>query len=244
MRRFHVHLLALVFVTLALPMGAQNATSTFSSYSRPVTTEHQANIGRPVTSGVLDFYATEFFVSGARNVLGTWGSSPSDPGFVNQPINLGASTAMFGTQLGEEIDLFGAGSNIIVNRIIPFHIFSMDVAHLYSTVFAPLTLSPFTLTVFGFGSGTGGATIQQSFTIAAPPVTGGFQTPVLQTLTFDNRWRSLDNVWWFQGTGSASAHQFTNVNATLVPEPGTYALTLAGLLVIGGLRARARRPRR
>ncbi|MES2525044.1 MAG: PEP-CTERM sorting domain-containing protein [Gemmatimonadota bacterium] len=239
MRRFHRHLLAVAVVTLAQSAGAQQtATSTFGEYSRPVTTEHQAAIGRPVTSGVLDFYATEFFASGARNVLGTWGTN--DATSVNRPSNLGSATTMFGTQANEEIDIFGRGSNVVVGPRIDFHLHSMDVAHLYSTALSPFALVPFTLTFSGFGPGTGGALIQQSFTIAAPPVINGVQTPFLQTITFDNRWRSLQNVWWFQGAGSGSAHQFTNVNATLVPEPGTYALMLAGLVVVAVLRSRRR----
>jgi hypothetical protein len=242
MHRFTVRLLALSVVTLALPLGAQqNATSTFSSYASPVTTEHQAAVGRPVTSGVLDFYATERFVAGARNVLGTWGSSPADPGFVNRPINLGTSTAMFGTQLGEEIDIFGTGSDIVLNRFVTFSMHSMDVAHLYSTAYSPAGLLPFTLSVLGFGPSTGNTTIQQIFSIAAPSVIAGVQTPVLQTLTFDNRWRAMSNVWWFQSNSSSTAHQFTNIDATLVPEPGTYALMFVGLMGVGAVRARRRR---
>jgi hypothetical protein len=242
MHRFHVPLLVLAAVTLAPPAGAQqNATSTFSAYSSPVTTEYQAAIGRPVTSGVLDFYATEFFVAGARNVLGTWGSSPSDPGFVNRPTNLGTSTAMFGTQLGEEIDVFGTGSDVVLNRLAPFAIYSMDVAHLYSTAYSPAGLLPFTLSVFGFGPGTGNLQIQQNFTIAAPSAIAGVQNPVLQRITFDSRWQLMSNVWWFQSSSSSTVHQFTNVNATLLPEPGTYALMLVGMIGLGALRARQRR---
>jgi hypothetical protein len=240
MHRFHTPLLVLAAVTLALPAGAQqNATSTFSAYSSPVATEHQAAVGRPVTSGVLDFYATELFVSGARNVLGTWGTG--DATSVNRPTNLGTSTAMFGTQAGEEIDIFAAGSDIVLGPFVPFSIYSMDVAHLYSTAFSPFALVSFTLSFFGFGPGTGNAVIQQNFTIAAPPVIAGVQNPVLRTITFDNRWQAMENVWWNQGSGSGSAHQFTNVNATVIPEPGTYALMLAGLIGVGVLQVRRRR---
>src|SRR5215208_1215356 len=113
MRRLRLLLLAFFVSAGALPTAAQvQAVSTFGEYSSPFTTEFQATIGRPVQSGVLDFYASEFFVPGgtARNVLGTWGTSPSDPGSVNRPTNISTSTAMFGTRPNEEIDVFGAGS--------------------------------------------------------------------------------------------------------------------------------------
>src|SRR4051812_31378076 len=95
--------LALAIIAIGGPAGAQ-VKSTFSTFTSPTTTEYPAAIGAPVTSGVLDFYDTDFFVAGARNVLGTWGTV--DAGKVNRPTNVGGSNTMFATQLGEEVDIF------------------------------------------------------------------------------------------------------------------------------------------
>src|SRR5881227_1726128 len=62
----------------------------------------------------------------------------------------------------------------------------------------------------------------------------------LQTLTFHSCWSDMDNVWWLQSTGSATATQFTNVSAVLLPEPGTYVLTLTGLVGLALARLRRR----
>src|SRR4051794_27968619 len=117
--------LAIVATIAAAPASAQVVTSTFSEFTSQTTTEFQAAIGRPVTSGILDFYDTELFVAGARNVLGTWGTSLSDPGSVNRPTNVGSSNTMFATQLGEEVDLFGTGTDVILGTFRPFSLFSM-----------------------------------------------------------------------------------------------------------------------
>jgi hypothetical protein len=120
-----------------------------------------------------------------------------------------------------------------------FSLFSIDVAHLYSTAFVP-TLQNFTLTFSG--SYPVGSVIQQSFLVTVPPAgPDGIQRPLLQTLTFDARWRGLDNVWWGQGSALSTLHQFTNVTAAVVPEPGTYVLLATGL---AGLALVARRRRR
>src|SRR5205809_6765783 len=130
MRRLSPLVCVLTRLAIALPARAQ-VISNFSNYSSPTTTEFQAAVGRPVTSGVLDFYDTELFVAGARNVLGTWGTSAADAGSVNRPTNAGSSTTMFATQLGEEIDIFGTGTDIVLGTFRPFSLFSIDVAHLY-----------------------------------------------------------------------------------------------------------------
>jgi hypothetical protein len=239
MRRLSPLASVLTALALALPARAQ-VVSNFNNYSSPFTTEFQAAIGRPVTSGVLDFYDTDAFVAGARNVLGTWGTSPSDPASVNRPTNVGASTTMFATQLGEEIDIFGAGSDIVLGLFRPFSLFSIDVGHLYSPAYAPFTLTPITLTFFGFGPSTSNVVIQQVFTIPVPTAIGGVQRPLLQTLTFDSRWSVMNNVWWVQSTGSGTANQFTNVRALLTPEPSTYVLTLTGLVVLAVVGRRKR----
>ena len=239
MRRLSPFALVLTGLAIAQPVRAQ-VNSNFSNFSSPTTTEFQAAVGRPVTSGVLDFYDTELFVSGARNVLGTWGTNPADPGSVNRPTNIGSSTTMFATQLGEEVDIFGAGSDIVLGIFQPFSLFSMDVAHLYSPAYAPFTLAPITLTVFGFGPSTGNVVIQQVFTIPVPTAIGGVQRPLLQTLTFDSRFSAMNNVWFFQSGSSATANQFTNVRATLTPEPSTYVLTLTGLVALAVVARRKR----
>jgi hypothetical protein len=239
MRRLSPLASVLAGLAIALPARAQ-VVSNFSNYSSPFTTEFQAAVGRPVTSGVLDFYDTELFVAGARNVLGTWGTSSSDPGSVNRPTNAGGSTTMFATQLGEEVDIFGRGSDIVLGIFQPFSLFSIDVGHLYSPAYAPITLAPITLTFFGFGPSTGNATIQQVFTIPVPTAVGGVQRPLLQTLTFDSRWSAMSNVWWFQSGSSATANQFSNAVATLTPEPSTYVFTLTGLVGLGLIGRRKR----
>jgi hypothetical protein len=240
MRRLSPLASLVIGLAIALPSRAQ-VVSNFSNYSSPFTTEFAAAVGRPVTSGILDFYDTDLFVSGARNVLGTWGTNPADPASVNRPTNVGSSTTMFATQLGEEIDIFGAGSDIVLNIFRPFSLFSIDVGHLYSPVYAPFTLAPINITFFGFGPSTANAVIQQVFTIPVPTAIGGVQRPLLQTLTFDTRWSMMNNVWWFQSGSSGTANQFTNVNAVLTPEPGTYVLTLTGLAAIGIIRVRRRK---
>jgi hypothetical protein len=240
MRRLSSLVTLLIACAVALPAQAP-VTSNFSAYSSPFTTEFQAAVGRPVTSGVLDFYDTDLFISGARNVLGTWGTNAADAGSVNRPTNAGSSTTMFATQLGEEIDIFGAGSDIVLNIFRPFSLYSIDVGHLYSPAYAPVTLQPITLTFFGFGPSSGNLVIQQSFTIPVPTAIGGVIRPSLQTLTFDNRWLMMNNVWWSQSTGSGTANQFTNVVAVLTPEPSTYVMTLTGLVGLAFIGVRRRK---
>jgi hypothetical protein len=225
---------------LASAAGAQH-TVTFSQYASPVTTEYAAAIGDPVRAGGLAFYETGLFNgSSSRNVLGTWGNDPSDPGYINRPTNIGSSTAMFATVLGLEIDIYGGfGDPVTGNYGTPFDLYSIDVGHLYSNEYAPFTLATINLTFSGFGPGTGGTTITQAFSVPVPALNGNFRYPQLTTLTFDNRWRDLNNVWWFQGSGSGSAHQFTNLVAS-VPEPGTYALVATGLVAVAGVARRRR----
>ena len=242
MRRLAVPASALAVVLLALPASAQVPVLVdFDEYRRPTTTELQATVGLPLSSNGLDFYETSLINGGnSRNVLATWGTS--DPGSANIPVNIGSSTAMFATVLGLEIDIYPTGSDIVLNQFSgAFSMYSIDVAHLYSTRFSSFTPAPLTLQFFGFGPSTGGAVISQSFVVPVPPLVGGFRDPVLTTLAFDERWRSVKNVWWFQGSGSGSAHQFTNVSAAIVPEPSTYLLMLTGLGGLGAVWLRRRR---
>ena len=126
-----------------------------------------------------------------------------------------------------------------------FRLRSIDVAHLYDPAYlAPGTVSvPFELTFFGWvGSFSSGFGIAQTFRVPAPPaVPGAGQAPVLVTLAFDERWSGLGNVWWYQSDFVNTLHQFTNVHATVIPEPGTYLLTATGLAALALVHRRRRR---
>ena len=241
MRRLVVAVLTLV--TAAAPLAAQQpVTITFSEYASPVSRDIPAAIGEPLSSGGFDFYQTDAFHTGARNVLGAWGTSPSDPGFVNRPTNIGSSIALAGTAGGTagSVDMYVAGANLVLGTNLAFSLYSIAVAHLYSSEYVP-QLQNFSLTFFGSYPGSA-TTISQSFLVVAPTAgAGGIQRPVLQTLTFDNRWRAVDNVWWGQGTALSTVHQFTDVTAAVVPEPGTYVLLATGLVGLGVVARRRRR---
>lgn len=235
-----VALAASLLVVVAAPLSAQ-VVSDFASYRRPVTTEFEATVGIPVTSGDLDFY--EAFGATTRDVLGTWGTDiAQDPRAQNVPTNLGPTAAtMFGTQ-GVEIDVVARGDDPI-NLQKTFNLYSIDVAHLFSTAYTGSGLSAISLQFFGtYGDGRAG-TITQTFTIPVPALVGGVRNPVLTTLTFDSRWRTLNNVWWNQAFSLASSHQFTNVVAQVTPEPGTAVLVATALGGLALVRMRRRRDR-
>jgi len=226
--------LLLPALLFALPAGAQNVTIDFHEYASPTTTEYQAAVGAPVTSGGLDFYNATGLDANALNSLGTWGTS--DAGSVNRPSNIGTSTTLFATVLGTEVDIYGHGSDLVVGPLNPFSLISLDIAHLYSSAFSPIALVNVNLRFFGFlGSGP---VFFQDFLLPAPVAVNGVQTPVLQTLVFDDRFHNVSNVWYIQGAGSGSATQFTNVVTT--PEPSSLVLLASGLFGVIGISTRRR----
>lgn len=56
-----------------------------------------------------------------------------------------------------------------------------------------------------------------------------------ERVTFSSDFRGLRSLVWYQG---AEWHQFDNLKVTAVPEPGTYALMVAGLGLVAGVTRR------
>lgn len=225
-------------LVLAVPAGAQSPyVIDFREFASPTVTEYEATIGFPLRTGGLDFY--QEFDAGARNVLGTWGFA--DETAVNRPVNIGSSTTLFPTQQGNQVDIYTAGTNPVLNMstFTPFALFSIDVAHAYSNPFLPPTLQPINFRLFGFT--TTGASFFQDFLIPAPPVLAdGTRRPVLQRLITDPRFHRTTRVAFVNGTNSVAV-QFTNLAVTTVPEPGSFVLLATGLAGIVGITVRRRR---
>ncbi|MDX2192938.1 MAG: PEP-CTERM sorting domain-containing protein [Gemmatimonadales bacterium] len=230
---------------VAAPAAAQTRVLIdFSPFRSAVTTEFQALPGGDVYQHGFGIFAT--FGNGARNALGTWGTDAVQERadlFANVPTNLGpTSAAMWGTQFAEQMNLFREDGRT-------FRLHTIDLAHMYARSYLISgDLAPFSVRFFGIPAGQTTFSITQDCPLTLAPIVGNDRPPQLQTCTFDSRWRNVREVAWLnqgqQGNsalaGSAFSHQFTNIDATIVPEPGTWAFMATGLL---GLAAAARRRR-
>lgn len=94
-----------------------------------------------------------------------------------------------------------------------------------------------TLQILGFNSRS--ESFFQNFIILIAPIENGRRTPRLITARLNSRFSDVNNVRFFQGTGSGRAFQFTNVIPT--PEPASFILLGTGLLGVFGMSARSRR---
>ncbi|MEO7856427.1 MAG: PEP-CTERM sorting domain-containing protein [Gemmatimonadaceae bacterium] len=229
----------LLVATLALPAGAQVVRTDFREFTSTFTTEYDAAIGAPLTSGGLDFYSAGEFSASSTNALATFGTD--DEGAVNRPSNLMGANTLFIPGLGGRLDIVLAGTRFGFGPGGSFGLQSIDFAHLFEDSFlpAPAVNTAITLQIFGFNSRN--ESFFQNFIIPVAPIENGRRTPRLITARLDSRFSDVNNVRYFQGTGSGRAFQFTNVIPT--PEPASFILLGTGLLGVFGITARSRRNR-
>jgi hypothetical protein len=234
------------------PLAAQSpVTIDFAEFRSPTTQVYQATPGG-------DVYSKGFAFSNiTNNALLTWGTDPAqDELAINVPSNLGPTAAALGAEFfGDRLDMYvwtGSRESDVNAPTQEFNLYSMRVAHLFSSAYLTTgsELSPISLAFYGFTSGSNVNTLGSVFTIPVPPLVGGVRTPFLTELRFSGAWQNLTRVVWFnasgpQGTpppstGSSFSHQFTDIQAAIVPEPATFLLLGTGMLVLGVVGRRRR----
>ena len=233
--------------------------------------EYQATTGRAVTSKGFAFLDRNSIYGGGTNSLGTWSNNPSNLGYVNRPSNLGGSTALFAPNNGDVVEMYAStGQNFSLYSMDVAGLFRQssispplgapNTFNLYFQYF---------LSYNSFYNGTPDGDFYA--TVPPAPLANGDRVPLLRTIDFagnnpgalqlnflDGSQSDLRNIFgieWIQGSltgrdstgaptflaASGRAHQFTNIVAAVVPEPGTFALAGAGLVVTLGAGLRRRR---
>ena len=250
MRRTIRSLVFCCITLLTAPLGAQTpVTIDFAEFRSPTTQVYQATPGGDVYSKGFAFY------NRSSNSLFTWGTDPAqDEMAINVPSNLGPSAATMAMEnVNDRLDMYvwmGSRESDANTPTIEFNLYSMQVAHLFSSAYLTTadSLSPISLTFYGFTPGSNVNTLSSVFTIPVPPVIGGVRTPLLTQLQFSGAWHNLTRVVWFNASGPANnpsiglgvSHQFTAIQAAIVPEPATILLLGGGMLVLGVVARRRR----
>ena len=228
----------LLVVSVALPAGAQVVRTDFREFTSPETVEYDAAIGAPLRSGGLDFYSAVEFSGSSTNALATFGTA--DEGAINRPSNLMGANTLFIPGLGGRIDIVLAGTPFGFGPGGSFGLQSIDFAHLFEDSFLPPGAVNTAINLQIIGINSRNESFFQDFVIPVAPLDqNGRRTPRLITARLNSRFSDVNNVRFFQGTGSGRAFQFTNVIPT--PEPASFVLLGTGLLGVFGIAARSRR---